>query len=106
MGDISVPQTQSVYKQNIQLDAQGGTEILNRACVAWNISVNVETANTVIVQISDSLNAYNPSAQVEEFVVDGPQTVAIAYPKGKRFYNGVYAVASVDELADVSMTYD
>jgi len=93
-----------VFKEDIAVVAPG-TVILALPVVIRDMTIMIEDASVVVVNLSDTAAAYDSTYKIKKVVLNGPQTVHLEFPKGLKCSTGLCAIAN-NGSADIAVTYD
>jgi len=94
----------SKYQEDITTLA-AGTELFGGPVVIRTLTITADTADSTIVNFSDSATTYNSTYRVFKVAIAGPLTKHFVFPEGKSFTRGLCATANNGSV-DVSVTYD
>lgn len=86
--------------------ATSGTELIAVPCTVYDITVVSDAAGDASVSFSNTTSSYSNTYRLAKTkTTDERQTVQLIFPKGKKFSNGLCAVANKASV-DVFVTYE
>lgn len=104
MTDISIPQGNTAYQEDVSTLA-AGSAVVTKPCVVWSIVATSDTSGVGILSISNDSATYSSANKKGKIVLSGAVTQTVNYGKGKYFSSGVCVQAN-KASCNIEIIYD